>query len=86
MDDVVKKLFVDSKQDIDIKADDFIVAVGKLKSNSIYHVIESRRSERACGFRFHLKVMRSDLPTCIRRDSNQKLIPMVWYNRNKKIN
>lgn len=78
-DDSIKRLYVDSVRDIGIKEDDFIVTIGKLKSNSIYHVIESKKTERLNGLRFHLKVMRSDLLTCIKRDFNQRLIPMIWY-------
>lgn len=83
-DDSVKKLYVDCFQDIGIKRDDFIVTIGKLKSNSIYHVVESRKTIRINGFRFHLKVMKSDLITCIKRNTDQGLIPMIWNSRDKK--
>ena len=85
-DDSIRKLYVDCKENLDIKTDDFIVAIGKLKSNSVYHIIESRMTKSNYGFRFHIRVMKSDLLTALKRNSNQQLIPMFWYNRNKKTN
>lgn len=82
--DSIRKLYVDCLTDIGIKEDDFLVAIGKLKSNSVYHVIESKKTQTIKGFRFHLKVIKSDLVTCIKRKSDQGLIPMVWNSRNKK--
>lgn len=39
--DELKSLYVDSPSwHTPIKVDDFLVAVGKLKSNSVYHVFE----------------------------------------------
>ncbi|PKP11940.1 MAG: hypothetical protein CVU09_00130 [Bacteroidetes bacterium HGW-Bacteroidetes-4] len=80
--DKLKKLYVDSRNDIDIKTDDFIVAIGKTKSNSVYHVVESKKKERVNGFRYYVKVLASDLITCMKRDSYQALIPIQWYSRN----
>lgn len=69
-----------------IEPDDFIVAEGKLKSNSVYHVVESRcKANKAFDlFRWHVKVLKSDLLTALRRDPSQRIIPIVWLPRNKK--
>lgn len=82
--DKILKLYIDCGFDLEINANDFIITIGKNKSNSVYHILESRKAERTNGVRFYLKVFRSDLITCLKRESSQKLIPMVWYNRNKK--
>lgn len=73
-----------------IKIDDFIVAVSKYKSNSVYHVAEvtkvvGRGMPRAKRiFRYKIKVYKSDLITMLKRDPDQELIIMSWYRRNKK--
>jgi hypothetical protein len=89
MADKIRSLYVDMpKFGEDISVDDFIVAIGKTKSNSVYHVVEVKikESPKARMNRFDLKVYKSDLITAISRDEEQKLIPMVWYSRNKKQN
>lgn len=80
--DRVRNLYVDCRYNLEIKPDDFIVTIGKTKSNSVYHVLESKVKERSNGVRFYLKVLKSDLLTCIKRDNSQAVIPMKWYNRN----
>lgn len=79
----VKKLYVDMPSWGSINVDDFVVTIGKNKSNSVYHVVEvnskPRKNKRIT--RHYLKVYKSDLITCLRRDLEQKLIPMVWYSR-----
>jgi len=85
--DGLRSLYVDvPSYGEDISVDDFIVAVGKTKTNSVYHVAEARvrESPKARMKRCHLKVYKSDLITALSRDSDQKLIPMVWYPRDKK--
>ena len=69
-----------------IKPDDFIVAIGKTNSNSVYHVISVRVKEitEKRKIRCHVEVYISDLTTCLKRDQMQKLIPIAWYSRDKK--
>lgn len=70
-----------------IKADDFIVAVGVKKSNSVYHVVRVKRTvpiRKGIGNRFHMEVINTDLCTALRRDkATQRLIAMQWYKRKK---
>lgn len=83
----VVKLYIDSPQwNPEIKPDDFAVAVGKTKSNSVYHIAEVRSVPRPDKriIRYHIKCYRSDLITCLKRDRTQNLIPIVWYKRSKK--
>lgn len=89
MKDKTVKLYVDmASWDAPIEVDDFIVTEGKAtKSNSVYHVAKVRaapiKNKRAV--RYHVECYRSDLMTCCSRDKdNQKVISVVWYNRNKK--
>lgn len=86
MDELVS-LYVDSPSwERPIIIDDFIIAVGKIKSNSVYHVAEVRsvtKPEKRIT-RYNLKCYRSDLITCLRRDDTQSLIIMKWYSRDKK--
>lgn len=68
------------------RVDDFLVAVGALKTNSVYHVASVRavpHTQRR-AVRYYLKVYRSDLLTCIRRGAEQRVITMRWNPRNKK--
>lgn len=72
-----------------ICVDDFIVAIGKNKSNSIYHVAEvsePKINEEKRIVRFKIKVFKSDLLTALNRDKDQGLITMKWYARSKKKN
>ena len=81
------KLYIDSPQwEPAICPDDFAVAVGKKQTNSVYHIAEVRsvpKPEKRIT-RYYIKCYKSDLITCLKRDINQQLIPIVWYNRNKK--
>tara|TARA_R110002012_G_scaffold190633_1_gene358218 strand:- start:24787 stop:25047 length:261 start_codon:yes stop_codon:yes gene_type:complete len=81
------KLYIDSPQwEPAILPDDFAVAIGKKQSNSVYHIAEVRpvpKPEKRV-IRYHIKCFKSDLITCLNREPDQKLIPIVWYNRNKK--
>lgn len=70
-----------------IKVDDFIVAVGKNKSNSVYHIAEVRgrvspKNERM--IRYSVKCYKANLITALQRGRNQELIPMTLYSRDKK--
>lgn len=83
------KLYIDSPiWENSIEVDDFIVAVGKTKSNSVYHIAEvkSKPSPKDKNWltRFTVKCYKSDLVTALNRDNDQQLIPMQWYSRNKK--
>lgn len=84
--DKIKSLYIDCRYDDIIKADDFIVTIGKRKSNSVYHVarIKSRKYIFPDKVRYYMEVLVSDLITCLGRDRDQALIPMVWYSRDKK--
>ena len=81
------KLYVDSPSwDPAIKIDDFLIAVGKIKSNSVYHVYTVRAVPRLSGriVRYHVECFKSDLMTCLKRGSDQQLCIVTWYDRNKK--
>lgn len=83
MEEKLISLYIDRLPwDTDIKPDDFLVAVGGKKSNSVYHIEQSRKVTREPLNRFYLKCYRSDLVTALRRDKQtQQLIPVFWYKR-----
>lgn len=63
----------------EIQVDDFLVSIGKTKSNSIYHVAGTTKiTRRGRIVRQHMKVVKSDLVTMVRRDNEQKVIPFTW--------
>lgn len=66
-----------------IEVDDFVVAVGRLKSNSVYHVAQVRPVARPAqrAVRYHLQVYRSSLLDCICRGPEQQVITMRWHTR-----
>ena len=70
-----------------ILVDDFLITIGKKQSNSVYHVAEVKKTtdypEKKTR-KFHVVVYKSDLPTALKRDPKQFLIPMAWNSRNKK--
>lgn len=82
------KLYVDMPAwETPLKIDDFIVTQGPAtKSNSVYHIAKVRavsiKNKRA--IRYHVECYRSDLITCCKRDDDQAVIAIEWYNRNKK--
>lgn len=80
------KLYIDSPAwSAPVSVDDFIITIGKTKSNSVYHVAEvteNKRENRTT--RYYVKAFRSDLITALNRSGSQKVLPIVWYNRNKK--
>ena len=85
--DGLKSLYIDAPTwEEGVKPDDFLVAIGKKQSNSVYHVAEVRPKPRdnMRMIRYYLKVFKSDLPTAIKRDSDQSIIPIHWYPRSKK--
>lgn len=85
--DKIKSLYIDCPiWYLGVKQDDFIVMIGVKKSNSVYHVLEVTKEVKNTEKRTkrcYLKVIDSDLPTALRRDSEQALIPMQWYKRKK---
>lgn len=84
-DDRLRKIYIDRPAwDTPIKIDDFLVAVGRTQSNSVYHIAEVSPKQRERMVRYHLKVMKTDLLTALRRDNSQQLIPIFWYSREKK--
>lgn len=88
MDDQLKKLYIDMPAwDEPVRVDDFMVAIGKRQSNSVYHIAEvtpgkPRKDKRLV--RYYLKVYKSDLITALKRGPKQKLIKIYWYSRDKK--
>ncbi|MEX0313439.1 MAG: hypothetical protein AB3N18_04620 [Allomuricauda sp.] len=84
--DELKSLYVDMPSWESLNVDDFIVAVGKTKTNSVYHIAECKHKPRPNKrmVRHYIKVFKSDLITALKRDPSQQLIPMTWYSRNKK--
>lgn len=82
--DKIKSIYVDMPICSDpIKQDDFIVTIGKKKSNSVYHVLESKvknHPEKSI-IRCYLKVLNTTLPVALKRGVFQKLIPVTWNKR-----
>ena len=67
-----------------VQVDDFLVAIGKFKSNSVYHIAKCRRVTNKKNkriIRHYLKCYKTDLITALRRDKTQKLVPLYWYKR-----
>lgn len=88
MDDKVVKLYIDMPQwSMAPREDDFLIAIGKKQSNSVYHIYKvtlSKTKKHPRMVRYNLKCFRSDLPTALRRDPEQNIIPIHWYKREKK--
>lgn len=88
IEDKPKSLYIDMPSwEEGVKIDDFLVAIGKKQSNSVYHIASIKRvvdrKEKRMK-RYHINVYKSDLLTALRRDEDQKLITIQWYSRNKK--
>ena len=87
MDDQLKSLYIDLPSWRDpVQVDDFLVAIGKKQSNSVYHVAEVRPpipKHNGKMNRYHMKVYKSDLVTALKRDDDQQLITLYWYPRGK---
>lgn len=80
----LKKIYVDRPAFFSpISVDDFIVTVGVKQSNSVYHIAAVNPKPRPDKrmIRYYLQVYDSDLPTALKRDSNQQLITVTWYKR-----
>jgi hypothetical protein len=85
--DELKSLYIDMPSwDEGVEVDDFLIAIGKKQSNSVYHVAEVKCSPRKDKriTRYNMKVYKSDLITMLKRDEDQRLITLVWYSRDKK--
>lgn len=70
-----------------VKIDDFIIAIGKKQSNSVYHVAEVKPGKPRLDkriTRYNMKVYKSDLITALNRDPHQAIIAIKWYSRDKK--
>lgn len=82
------KLYIDCPYWFKVKVDDFLISIGKTKSNSVYHVAEIRPKEypEKRIMRYYLKCFKSDLMTALKKDPSQKIIPLHWYGRDKKNN
>lgn len=67
------------------KPDDFLVAVGRTKSNSVYHIVSVRAvpHKKLRAVRYYLRVLHSDLLTALRREDGQRLMTMRWNPRKK---
>jgi hypothetical protein len=86
--DKLKKLYIDIPEwEEGVNVDDFLVAIGKRQSNSVYHIAEVRsvvhKQDKRLK-RYYLNVFNTDLITAIKRDSSQKIMPVYWYSRDKK--
>lgn len=81
-----KSLYIDMPNwDNGLRVDDFLVAIGQKKSNSVYHVAEIKRTvPRGRMTRYYIQVYNTDLLTALKRDSEQRLITLYWYIRKKK--
>lgn len=86
--DRLRSLYVDSPTWAPpIKVDDFLVAIGKTKTNSVYHVADVKSKPREGRLvRYYVKVYKSDLISCLKRDADQLLVPIKWRARAKKRN
>lgn len=85
--DKPRKLYIDMHScEQEVKVDDFLVAIGKKKSNSVYHIAEIRSIvPQKNGFnRYYITVFKTELATALKRDSSQNIIPISWNPRNKK--
>ena len=84
MDDKLKSLYLEQPSWYPpVKADDFLVAIGKTKSNSVYHVysVSEGKTKKPRMKKYNMKVFVSDLITALRREPDQALISFYWYKR-----
>lgn len=85
--DRLRSLYIDIPSwQTGVEIDDFLVAIGKKQSNSVYHIAQVKATPRKNlrMIRYHLKVFKSDLITALQRDPDQIIMPIYWYSRNKK--
>ena len=83
-----RRLYIDmAAWEVPPRPDDFLVAVGKTRSNSVYHIATVRAVPHKTlrAVRYHLQVYKSDLLAAIRRDGDQQIIPMRWHSRERKV-
>ncbi len=80
--DGLRNIYIDmSYDDNPIKRDDFLIAIGKKKSNSVYHVYSVVLKPKASKIRYHLEVVKCELIDALRREPPQKIQPFYWYSR-----
>jgi len=81
--DKLRSLYIDIPSwDKSVEVDDFLVAIGKKQSNSVYHVAKVKTIEQKNRIkRCYMKVFKSDLITALKRDNDQALITLTWYKR-----
>lgn len=80
----LKSLYIDKPAwEPPVQPDDFLVAIGKKQSNSVYHVssVKPTPHKDVRLIRYHMKVYMSDLMTALQRDKTQQLITLYWYPR-----
>lgn len=69
------------------RVDDFLVAIGKTKSNSVYHVADRDfkfpKNLKKGRVRVQMKCYKSDLITMLRREAHQYLFTFSWNPRKK---
>lgn len=83
----LKSIYIDcAAWDLPVNVDDFLVAIGVNKSNSVYHVAEVKAVEKPEFrlIRYYCKVLNSDLITALKRGENQRVITLYWYKRESK--
>lgn len=70
------------------RPDDFVVAMSRVKSNSVYLVASARQVLRKVPCltkrRIAMEVYVVDLATLLRRDADQRIFTMYWYPRTKR--
>lgn len=68
-----------------VEVDDFVVAVGQKRSNTVYHVLEVKKKAfpKKRIIRYYIKALRSDLLIALKRSYSQKLYTLKWYRRSK---
>jgi hypothetical protein len=80
MQDNPRKLYIDTRESRpSIKVDDFIVAIGKKKSNSVYHISEARHKINAGFVRNSIVAYKTELYIALMRNKDQQLVPVKWY-------
>lgn len=90
-DNKTRKLWIDMPVNEKAPAtDDFIVAMSRTKSNSVYLVASARQVLRKVPCltkrRIAMEVYVVDLATLLRRDADQRIFTMYWYPRTKRPN
>ena len=76
------KLHIDFRDNLQcVFEDDFLVTIGKRKSNSVYHIseVKIRPHKNLVGvLRHDITCYKSNLVVALQRDPSQNLIPAQW--------